>query len=136
MPRNTIPNEYAFEHNGRQFVPSGAECGIDNVLDHNQTVEAREIESLKQHPDRLFLYVRETGELKDGSEFSIGTWMGTTVSTKCRMSGRRFMGFGGAYRRSVDCIIFGVRYVGWFFESSGSYCRLRKAAKQPKVVQS
>lgn len=64
---------------------------------------------------------------------TIGTWLGTPIATHVRI-GRsvKFPGFGcGSVRRSVDCRIYGVRYVGWYFESAGDYCRLRKSKRQP-----
>lgn len=32
--------------------------------------------------------------------------------------------------QAVTCRIFGVLYHGWYMESSGDYCRLKKAKKQ------
>lgn len=124
-------NEYAFEHEGRQFVSSGAASGIDNVTEHNAGVEAREIASFKTGPERLFLYVK-----RDGLDYTICTWLGTVVSDRasCAVGQRVQVGFGyHTYRRSVDCVIFGTRYVGWYMESSGDYCRLRKAKRQGDI---
>ena len=38
-------------------------------------------------------------------------------------------GIAGPYarKRSVECQIYGVRYVGWYYETAGDYCRLRRA---------
>jgi hypothetical protein len=119
---------FAFENHGT-FTPSGRQ-EISDVGAHNRELERMEIEMLKSHPDRLFLYVRMHDHLKQVSS-AITTWLGTVVSERCFIGYRVNVGFGmHTYRRSVDCTIFGVRYVGWYMESSGSYCRLRKAKQQ------
>ena len=117
---------YLFEHQGKQFAPDGI-VSVGPVEKHNQDEEAKEIEWLKTHPEKLFLYVRTT----PGWDWAITTWPGTTVSQWVQFGSKVRSGFGWhTYRRSVNCRIFGVRYVGWFFESSGNYCRLRKAKQQ------
>jgi hypothetical protein len=64
----------------------------------------------------------------------VKTWLGTSVATHVYIGPRRNVGFGWhTYRRAVSCRIGGVLYHGWFFESSGDYCRLRKAKRQPAV---
>ena len=69
------------------------------------------------------------GDPKAG--LSIHTFLGTPVATHIVIGRKRHMGFGfKSYRRAVDCRIFGTRYVGWFMESSGDYCKLRKAKVQ------
>lgn len=60
----------------------------------------------------------------------IQTWLGTPIATHVWIGPRRYMGFNRAYRRPVSCRINGVLYHGWYFESSGDYCRLKKARKQ------
>jgi hypothetical protein len=124
--------EYAFNFkNHGTFTPSGKDDSIQDADAHNRELERAEIEMLKQHPDKLFLYVKHG---TDGYPHSITTWLGTVVNDFGRQTpvfgNKVHVGFGYSYRRSVDCVIFGVRYVGWYFESSGSYCRLRKAKNQ------
>lgn len=120
----------------------------------NRITEARQIEWLKTAPDRVFLYVSQvdtteqtyqsalakgwTSETTDrknwqSHRWEIKTWMGTSVATHVYIG--RKVNVGGiagrhAFKRSVDCRIFGVRYVGWYYESAGDYCRLRKAKRQ------
>ena len=129
--------EYAFQFQNKTFTPDGSTDAIADVDAHNKQVEAAEIEWLKTHPDRVFLYVRHVPALMmDGHVIrtpydAITTWLGTDVSSRVSLGGRVNVGFGfHTYRRSVDCRIFGVRYVGWYMESSGNYCRLRKAKRQ------
>src|SRR3954468_22682409 len=97
---------------------------VSDVDARNCQTELRQIRQLKEeHPKRLFLYVKngQTG-------YEITTWPGTVVSSSVRMGDRSYTGFGhNTYRRSVRCVIFGVRYTGWYFESSGDYCRLKRA---------
>lgn len=121
--------EYAFTFdNHGTFTPSGRQ-EISDVNAHNRELERAEIEHMRTHPERLFLYVDNL----PGSPYpkSITTWLGTRVDESADFGRRVNVGFGfHTYRRSVDCVIFGCRYVGWYFESSGQYCRLRKAKRQ------
>ena len=119
---------YALEFQGAAFTPEGKQP-IPDVKAHNQEVERQEIEWLKTGPDKVLLYVHFTAtELERPN---IHTWLGTVVSTHCYIGPRRQMGFGRhTYRRGVTCRIFGVLYHGWYMESSGDYCRLRKAKRQ------
>lgn len=129
---NAMP-AYAFEHEGRQYTPDGR-ITVPSTDDHNKQVEAAEIERIKTHPERLFLYVKHPANVPADcyhKDVAITTWLGTKVSETCVLGRRRQVGFGmHTYRRAVDCRIFGVRYVGWYMESSGNYCRLRKAKQQ------
>ena len=119
---------YAFEHEGSAFVPNG-KVNISNVDEHNREQERIEIEWLRTHPDRVFLYVKPADPQRENH--SIQTWLGTDVATEVKLGQKARNGFGfHSYRRSVTCLIFGVRYVGWFMQSSGDYCRLRKAKRQ------
>lgn len=101
----------------------------------NRITEARELEWLKTAPDRVILYVQQHTKSNpgDADRWTVNTWMGTVVSGSA-MVGRKVPigGIAGrhSYKRSVSCRIFGVKYVGWFFESAGDYCRLRKAKRQ------
>jgi hypothetical protein len=132
---------YVFEHEGKQFTPDGA-VSVGPTKDHNREIEAEEIRALKEHPERLFLYVKHPpntppwlvlANCNRNPEVAITTWLGTVVSERCQIGARCNVGFGyHTYRRAVDCRIFGVRYVGWYMESSGNYCRLRKSKRQGK----
>ena len=63
----------------------------------------------------------------------ITTWLGTPVGTHVAI-GRQYQTptYDGwpSKRRSVSCRIFGVKYYGTYYESSGDYCRLRKCTRQ------
>lgn len=127
--------DYGFTHAGRTFTPN-ATTGIDPAESEarNKAIEAQELDWLRSHPERgLFLYVSHPKNL-DGFATrvcNIHTWLGTVVSSDAELGPRSYVGFGfNTWRRSVRCRIFGVRYVGWYYESSGDYCRLRKAKKQ------
>jgi len=119
----------------------------------NRWREEREIEWLRTAPDRVFLYVAKVDTTEEtyqdalakgwtpettkrenwaSHRWEIRTWLGTRVSDgRALIGSRRSIGFGyHSYRRAVDCRIFGVRYVGWYMESSGDYCRLRKSKVQ------
>jgi hypothetical protein len=119
---------YAFDFTGHGvFTPDG-KAEISDVDAHNKQLESVEIEWLKTHPNNLFLYVKQS---KPDADWSISTWLGTIVSTGATFGPRRNIGFGyHTYRRAVSARIFGVLYHGWYFESSGNYCRLRKAKNQ------
>lgn len=125
---------YAFVHDGKAYGPDGVikdtegtPLAADDADAYNREVERQEIDWLKTGPDRVFLYVRHGQSQTSG----VTTWLGTDVATEVQIGRRVNVGFGRhTYRRSVVCRIFGVRYVGWYLESSGSYCRLRKAKRQ------
>ncbi len=131
------------------------------VSDTNREIERKEIEHLRTHPDKAFLYVRKvdtTDEVynkaliqreKDGwpshlpdrrqdyisHRWEVTTWLGTSVCTYVYVGPvRSFRCFGPfpSKRRAVTCYMFGKVYYGWYFESSGNYCRLRLAKRQPK----
>lgn len=133
--------DYAISHEGKAFTPNGR-AEIADVDAHNRELEQAEIAWLKTGPERVMLYVKmptpseyeRANKITPLSGAVITTWLGTVVSDKpsCVGSYSYFPGFYGtrSKRRPVDCRIFGVRYTGWYFESSGSYCRLRKAKKQ------
>lgn len=115
---------YAIEFQGNAYTPEG-KAPISDTVAYNLAEEAREIEWLKTAPDHVFLYVTN-GEYPD-----VHTWLGQSVSTEVRIGPRAYSGFDRwTYRRAVRCRIFGVLYHGWYMESSGDYCRLRKAKRQ------
>lgn len=90
-----------------------------------------EIEWLRTAPANVFLYV--TTRTSDLHLWHVTTWLGTDIATEVLIGGKCHTGgIAGrnSFKRSVDCRIFGVRYVGWFYESAGDYCRLRKAKRQ------
>jgi len=129
---------YAIEHNGKAFLPDGQANDIADVSAHNSQLEQAEIAWLRTAPEKCFLYVKRPSADAVGAEnckTKITTFLGTTVSDKdsVSFSVRRYMGFGfNSYRRSITAQIFGTLYHGWYYESSGDYCRLRKAKKQGK----
>jgi hypothetical protein len=123
---------YAVSHQGNAFTPEG-KANITDVSAHNAEVERKEIEWLKTGPDKVFLYVRTPEPSESFASYeqwrgqcAIQTWLGTVVSTACSIGPRRRMGFWGSYRRHVNASICGHHYHGWYFESSGSYCRLKR----------
>jgi hypothetical protein len=132
---------YALEFQGSAFTPDGKQP-IPDMKAHNQEMEKLEIEWLKTGPDNVFLYVHlpkyVTPFMACGPNTAtelerpnIHTLLGTVVSTYCYIGPRRQIGFGRhTYRRGVTARIFGVLYHGWYMESSGDYCRLRKARRQ------
>ena len=116
---------YAIEHEGKQFTPEGIVTEDGRTTEErNRETERKEIEWLRTGPERVFLYVSE-------NPWRITTWLGTRVSTQESIGPKVYVGFGhNTYRRAVRCQIFGVLYHGWYMESSGSYCRLKRAKKQ------
>ena len=116
---------YAFTYQDKVYFPNGlAPIPVDDVETRNRATEAQEIAQLKQAPERAFLYVGKAG---------ITTWLGTVLDASPVFGARvTIRGFNGSYstRRAATCCLFGVRYVGIYCESSGDYCRLRKAKVQ------
>lgn len=135
---------YGFNHQGRSFFPDGATPVAETQAQtdaRNRETEAHEIEWLKTHPEKVFLYIQLLARQRDNVSSISGaagfarvhTWLGTTLDPNAYVGpSREFPCFGPfpSRRRSVECVIFGARYVGWYFESSGDYCRLRKAKRQ------
>jgi|SRR5215470_13733583 len=125
-------DEYLFEFEGKTFAPSGRKEIAITAEEHNKALEQDEIEWLKTAPDKCFLYVHRSGQ-------HVMTWKGTVVSdlNTTQLGPKRIVGFqsyvkGGTYRRSISCKIFGVQYHGWYMESSGDYCRLKRAKTSAK----
>jgi hypothetical protein len=143
-------SEYLFSHEDKAYTPDGLaplEVSTDSVDARNKETERIEIDWLKTGPDHVFLYVhfavlsrdatgRATVWARSGNGENpsyIMTWLGTRVSESCYFGRSSVVGGIAGYgsrKRSVDCRIYGVRYVGWFYESAGAYCRLRKAKVQ------
>lgn len=106
----------------------------------NRETERREIQWLQTGPDKVFLYVHMPHGPTVGQSRSffwthgdhlLQTWLShTPVATHVYIGPRRMMGFHGSYRRPVTCRLYGVRYHGWYYESSGDYCRLTRAKRQ------
>jgi hypothetical protein len=130
---------YAFVHEGKAYGPSGSIKDVEGTPleakdadGYNKALEAQEIEWLKTGPERLFLYISRE-EPKDGftGMWTVTTWLGTKLAYAA-MGSKVQVGFGmHTYRRAMSATIFGVLYHGWFYESSGDYCRLKRAKRQP-----
>lgn len=123
---------YAFEHNGIGYTPEANSIPASAVSEHNRQTEQEEIAWLQTHPEKVTLYVRTPSSMHD---YAITLWTGTVVAShgNCIIGNKvRVGGIAGphAYKRAVDCRIFGCRYVGWFYESAGDYCRLHKSKRQ------
>ena len=117
---------YAFNFQGHGvFTPDGRADGITDVDAHNKQLEAQEIERLKTAPEKVFLYVK----VLEHGRADIHTWNGTVVGNAELGPKRQFRCFGPfpSIRRSVTVCLFGKWYHGWYFESSGDYCRLKRA---------
>lgn len=123
--------DYIFEHEGKQYSPDGIVSVPDMTLANKQT-ELDEIERLKMHPERLFLYVSHARDILRSApaECQITTWLGTVLDARAHMGpSREFPCFGpfSSRRRAVRCVLFGVAYHGWYMESSGNYVRLKRS---------
>ena len=131
---------YAFDFQGSVFTPDGR-VDVSDVSAHNKQVETEELEWLRTAPDKCVLYVRLPKHVEpfascgpnNATELnrpSVITWTGLSVGSHVYI-GRRVQvgGIAGkwAYKRTVTCQLFGVRYHGWYYESAGDYCRLRKS---------
>ena len=130
---------YTFTHQSDVFTPDGRiDLRPDQVDAFNREQEARELAMLQDHPDKVMLYCKLAPQRQDMARFtptnsmtlsgSILTWSGTVLDQRAWFGPRRYIGFGHrTYRRAVTCTLFGVRYHGWYMESSGDYCRLTKS---------
>ena len=145
-----------FTPDGKVVNTSELACSVEAF---NKQKEHQEIEWLRTGPDKVFLYVTlpkdlthrptcgsdsahaqpqfatASGDVKAG--LKIGTFLGTPVATNIVIGPKVIAGFqghfrGGTYRRAVSCKIFGVQYHGWYMESSGDYCILKRAKVQGK----
>lgn len=139
--------EYGFAHKGKVYTPSGrADIPAAELAEYNAELERKELEWLKTAPERVFLYVRLVGadvSMQHGRVLGdypwlsgrgiVHTWNGYELDTHARIGPRReFPAFGPfpSRRRAVSCRIFGTLYHGWYMESSGDYCRLKRAKRQ------
>lgn len=127
---------YVVEFKGKFYTPDG-KVEVENPEEYNKECERKELEWIESKPEKIFAYVKVLEDRFPEDECwycraEIGTRMGKVISDPywTMIGPRRYVGFGGSYRRAVDTRIGGVRYVGWWFESSGDYCRLRKAKRQ------
>jgi hypothetical protein len=127
---------YGYAFQGEVFTPEGKtdEVSVSNVDARNRETEAKEIKWLKTAPEKVVLYVKH-GKVAPtaGDVCVVQTWLGTAIDDRAWMGPRAYAGFGfrgHTYRRAVTCQIFGVLYHGWYMESSGDYCRLKKAKRQ------
>ncbi len=126
---------YAFDFQGGTFTPDG-KIEVPSTEAHNQATEDAEIAYLKTGPQNAYLYVKHPVTHPDGSVgcWKVTTWPGTVICTAAAVGPRRYIGFGyHTYRRAISANIYGVLYHGWYMESSGDYCRLTKAKRQPKA---
>lgn len=140
---------YAITHNGLAIGPDGPITDVDGVKleardvgEYNRALEKQELERIKTGPDRLMLYVKPpTRETMHDLNWSVTTWLGTHVGI-AYVTRRYRMGFGfNSYRRAITAkvqvwkggIVGGelewVDYHGWYFESSGDYCRLKRSKR-------
>lgn len=123
--------EIEYDHNGAYvgyIVPSKFKTKQECETEIEARINAGK---LKRYDSRGFNIRYFASKVQPLSGAKITTFLGTEVATGVCIGSKAQVGFGfHTYRRSVDCRIFGVRYVGWFMESSGDYCRLRKAKVQ------
>lgn len=131
--------QYAIEHNGMAYTPDDAVPDLKHVAEYNKALEEKELAWLQTHPEKITLYVRHSGwqGVKGSRRWShsgqLTTWLGTVICERCWVGPQKRAGFQGNFgstRAAIDAVIFGVRYVGWYFDSTGNYCRLRKAKRQ------
>lgn len=122
---------YVITLNGKVYGPDGIIPIPDSQVEaQNRETERMEIEWLHTHPDRCTLYIQEESGEHGETVYRLTNCLGTALDIRPHVGRRSYVGFGGAYRRSVSCRIFGVLYHGWYMESSGDYCHLRKARRQ------
>lgn len=140
---------YAITHEGIAYGPDGPIVDTDGVrlqaedtAAYNKALETQELARIKSGPDRLMLYVAHPKPDKTIFEregnWRVTTWLGTHVGI-AHVTQRYRMGFGyGSYRRAITAKIEVLRedgsttwvdYHGWYFESSGDYCRLKRAKR-------
>lgn len=135
---------YAFEHQGKAYTQ-------DRVIDapdmnkHNKEVEAKELEWLRTAPDKVTLYVKASGSTRipfsssgrrgernqSFGPYAVHTRLGTVLDANALVGHEVWSNLDfWTHKRSVSCHIFGTLYHGWFMESSGDYCRLKRAKRQ------
>lgn len=126
---------YACTHDGKVYGPDGLIRAIEGTPleaadagEYNRRLEAAELAHCQTGPASIFAYVTKTDDPLN--PWKVETWLGTSIGTHVAIGPRQYVGFGRAYRRAMSCRIFGVLYHGWYMESSGDYCRLRRAKRQ------
>lgn len=145
---------YAIQHNGLAIGPDGLIADADGVRleaqhadEYNKAIEVQELAWIKTGPDRLMLYVKHPSPTKTvfdrEGNWTVTTWLGTHVGI-AHVTQRYRMGFGfHSYRRAItariEVLMDGeagergltkwVDYHGWYYESSGDYCRLKRAKR-------
>lgn len=102
----------------------------------NKRIELEEIAHLHTAPNKVFAYVREAerttyqiqNRIWPHQGHAIITWLGTPIAENVSIHDRTTGGMFGynSYKYHVTCTIFGVKYNGWYYASSGNYCRLYK----------
>lgn len=140
-----MSSQFLITLHGKVYSPDGAVEGIkvEDVPEFNRNIEEIYIESLKLHPASVFAYVKLPDDYQPVSRtrdytFAVGqnrakitSGAGTSIATDVYIGRVSRTGFGwDTYRRPVTCRIFGARYHGWYMESSGDYCRLKKSKIQ------
>jgi hypothetical protein len=146
---------YKFEHRGKAYDADGPAVPSSqlDVTEHNRETERAEIAWLQTAPDAVLLYIGQgilqtccrtadtlnwltcpichTAREDMARGWRVQTWLGTVIGTHVTMGPRRTM-FRAVhtYRRPMTCRLYGVQYHGWYYESSGDYCRLRKSKRQ------
>lgn len=127
---------YLIEHNGKVYSPDGVVTLPDGMTvdDINKQNEKRELEWLAAHPERVFLYMESFKDSGIGTRWGVTTQHGSTLLDSNAIVGPpykcRAFGSFPSVRRSVRCTIFGRWYYGTYYESSGDYCRLKRAKRQ------
>jgi hypothetical protein len=86
-----------------------------------------QFETLTNHPDRLFVYIRDRTK-QFGGAIEATTFMGDSLGFGTR--GRGYQSNFGDTRVPIWIRIRGVDYVGTYYESAGDYARLRKERKR------
>lgn len=147
----------AFGPSGKIQDTAGKPLPAVDADSYNKALEAQEIQHIKAGAEHLFLYVCKVDTTQETMErfiaggwnrehvesrpqhykshrWEIHTWLGTALDANAYVGpAYKTPAFGWpSVRRAVTCRIFGVLYHGTYYESSGDYCRLRRAKRQGK----
>lgn len=130
---------YAFVFHDKAIGPDGEITDVEGTPlpakyadDYNRQVEEQELEHIRSGAENLFLYVKKVyvNEAKTSYQWRVSTFLGTVVCPHALVGDRQHIGFGfNSYRRAMSAYIMGRWYNGWYFESSGDYCRLKLAKR-------